>query len=47
MRTDSLHPTFTQTEQLLGKGVAAMLWVLSAAALMGLAAWTGGFGAPV
>ncbi len=41
MPATDFQPSFTTTEQLLGRGIALSLWVFSAAVLASLAAWTG------
>lgn len=41
MAAATIQPSFTQVERLLGRGIAVTLWVLSAAALVLLALWTG------
>ncbi len=41
MPATHFQPSVTKTEQLLGRGIALTLWVLSAAVLASLAAWTG------
>ena len=40
MQRFTLTPSFTPRERILGRSLAALLWVASAAALVFLAAWS-------